>query len=224
MGDAMAKTLSEAASNRAVQAEIDPEFDAMQMAYSALRALDTDARRRVIEYVMRRFSIGSLSVGEDSRPDSSLTRQETVTNQISRSAEPDHAEEEGVEGISPIAQKWMRRNGLEATNLSKLFSLGVDEIDLVAKSVPGKGKKERMHNVLLLQCVAAYLSSGAPRVADDKLREACLHYDAYDSPNFSKYLRSLAAEVSGSKEAGYSLTARGLTAATELVKSLGTSK
>jgi len=35
----------------------------------------------------------------------------------------------------------MTRNGLEAEKLSAIFSLGIDEIDLVAKSVPGKGKK-----------------------------------------------------------------------------------
>ncbi len=62
---------------------------------------------------------------------------------------------------SPVAQKWMRRNGLQAEHLSSIFSLGGDEIDVVAKSVPGKSTKARMHNVFLLKGVAAYLAGGA---------------------------------------------------------------
>ncbi len=49
------------------------------------------------------------------------------------------------------------RNGLTAKGLSGVFSLGVDEIDLIAKNVPGKSKTDRTHSVLLLKGVAAYL-------------------------------------------------------------------
>src|ERR1700731_4194300 len=91
-------------------------------------------------------------------------------------------------GISPLARKWMTRNGLGAQSLTSLFSLGADEIDLVARTVPGKSKRERMRSVLLLKVIAAYLSNGAARVTHEQVKEACLHYDAYDSPNHAKYL------------------------------------
>jgi hypothetical protein len=123
-------------------------------------------------------------------------------------------------GISPVASKWMVRNGFTAASLSSLFSLGLDEIDLVASAVPGATKKDRMRSVLLLKGIASYLSSGVARVSDEKTREACLHYDALDIPNFAKHIKGLAREVGGTKESGYSLSAAGLSGATELIKEL----
>jgi hypothetical protein len=135
---------------------------------------------------------------------------------------PSTATDDDVDGVSPIALKWMRRSQLSGKQLSALFSLGIEEIDLVAKSVPGKSKAERVRSVALLLGIAGYLSSGVARVADDKLREACGHYDAYDGTNFSKQLKAVNAEVTGSKESGYTLSSRGLTSATELIKSMVT--
>src|SRR5207248_2479056 len=74
------------------------------------------------------------------------------------------ATDDEFEGISSVAQRWMRRNGLSPKQLSKLFTLGVDEIDLIAKSVPGKTTKQKMRSVALLTGVAAFLGSGAARV------------------------------------------------------------
>jgi hypothetical protein len=64
------------------------------------------------------------------------------------------------------------------------------------------------------------LHSGAARITHQQIKEVSLHYDAYDGTNFAAYLKDFAAEVSGTKEAGYSLTPRGMSAATELVKQL----
>jgi hypothetical protein len=114
----------------------------------------------------------------------------------------------------------MVRNGLQAKQLSSIFSLGVDEIDLVARSVPGKRKAEKLHSILLLKGLAAYLGSGVARFTHEQLKEACLDYDAYDPSNFAAVLKRLSSEVSGDKEKGYVLTARGLTRATEMVKKM----
>jgi hypothetical protein len=114
----------------------------------------------------------------------------------------------------------MARNGLQADQLSRIFSLGVDEIDLIAETVPGKSKAERVYSVALLKGAAAYLGTGAARFTHEQIKEACLHYDAYDSPNFAATLKRLASEVAGSKETGYTLTARGLASATEALKKM----
>jgi hypothetical protein len=111
-------------------------------------------------------------------------------------------------GISSVARKWMARNGLQASELTKVFSLGVDEIDLVAKTVPGKSKRERMRNVFLLRGVAAYLGTGAARFSHEQVKEACLHYDAFDATNFAAHFKSLSNEVSGSRDTGYTLCSR----------------
>jgi hypothetical protein len=131
---------------------------------------------------------------------------------------------EDVEGINAVALKWMRRSGLNPKSLQTLFSLGIDEIDLVAKSVPGTSKRERTRNVLLLKAIAAYLGTGAARVTYEQLKEASLHYSAYDAANFATHIKSFVSDVGGTKESGFTLTARGLTAATDLIREMLASK
>lgn len=194
---------------------VDPEFEAMRTVHTALSSLDPDARERVWTYVSQRLGIATNPPIEAPSPEG------YDRTPLPRS-EPEHNNEESgeAEGISPVALKWMRRNGIGAEQLTSIFSLGIDEIDLVADTVPGKSKRERMHNVLRLSAIAAYLASGAARVSHESLKEACLHYDAFDGPNFAKTLKSLGREVSGTKESGYTLTASGVTAATSLVKKM----
>lgn len=218
----MAKTVSETGVRELEKGETDPELEAMAALHAVLRGLAADAQTRVIEYVIRRLALNPRNLAPDAVSSALRPGTQSGGGQVdfSESHDPDTAG--GLEGISPVAQKWMRRNGLQPVALSALFSLGVDEIDLVAKTVPGKTKKERMRSVLLLLGVAGYLSTGAARIPDDKLREACIHYDAYDLSNFSAYMKTLNAEASGSKESGYTLTARGLTSATDLVKQITT--
>jgi hypothetical protein len=77
-----------------------------------------------------------------------------------------------------------------------------------------------MRSVFLLKGVAAYLGTGAARFTHEQMKEACLHYDAFDAGNFATNFKGLASEVSGSKDSGYALTARGLASATEMVKTM----
>jgi hypothetical protein len=206
------------------QGDQDPEIIAISAVYASLKDLNSDAQKRVLSYVSSKLSLtkaelegygqegGSASVAkadEAGHPTSKIIEEETK-----------HHIDDELEGISPVARKWMQRNGLNAKQLAKIFSLGVDEIDLVAKTVPGGKKKEKMRSVFLLKGVAAYVGSGVARFTYEQAKEACLHYDAYDVANFSKYFRDMAPEVSGTKDSGYQLTARGLTAATEILKTI----
>jgi hypothetical protein len=52
------------------------------------------------------------------------------------------------------------------------------------------------------------------------IREACVHYDASDQGNFARCLRDFAREVGGTRESGYTLTAAGLAAPTDIIKEL----
>ena len=114
----------------------------------------------------------------------------------------------------------MQRSGFTVDQLGHLFSLGADEIDLVSKSVPGNSKSARVRSIVILKGLASYLSSGVPRISAEQIKEACLHYDAFDSNNHAKYLKNMSTEVTGGKSSGYSLTARGITAGTELIRGL----
>jgi len=197
---------------------IDPEIEAIAIVYRAIAALDSPAQQRVLQYVASKLghSVATIPVSIDTADGPKL-----VTPMV----EPPHqqpGDSTGDDdlGISPVALKWMRRNNLGVNQLSAIFSLGVDEIDLVAKAIPGKGKKERCLNVVLLKGIAEYLASGAPRITQEQIKETCLHYDAFDATNFAANLKSFSGDLSGTKASGFTLTARGLTNATELIKSL----
>ena len=196
--------------------EIDPEIAAMTLVLDALKRLEASSQQRVLDYVAGRLD---LRRGEDRQGAIQAYGSETAEAAHSHSTETGEATSD-LEGISPVAIRWMRRNSLTAEGLSTIFSLGVEDIDLVAKTVPGRNKKERMHSVILLKGIASYLGGGVARVSHDQIKEACLHYDAFDSANFATYMKSFGPEVAGSKESGYALTARGITTATETLRSL----
>lgn len=198
----------------------DPEIVAISAVYAALKDLAQDSQSRVLSYVAGKLNITSCQF-EALQDEREKHRQEAPDARTGESAAGGREhEEEGLEGISPVAKRWMVRNGLQQRQLSAVFSLGVDEIDLIAKTVPGKNKKEKMHSVFLLKGVAAYLGTGTARFTHEQIKEACLHYDAFDAANFAAYFKSLSSEVSGSKDAGYTLNARGLASATEIVKAI----
>jgi hypothetical protein len=205
-----------------VEAGVDPEIAAIGMVHAGLKDLDADAQKRVLDFVVAKLKLRLKGETPEAKlPLRQQSDEEPSEAKVAIHHQGDAADDDDEnDGISSTAKKWMRRNGLESEKLSSIFSLGVDEIDLVAKSVPGKGKKERMHSVFLLKGVASYLGSGSPRFSYDQVKEALVHYDGFDSSNFAAFLKTLAPEVSGSKEGGFTLTARGLTNATALLKEM----
>ncbi len=203
---------------------VAPEVAAIAAVHDAIKDLGPEAQSRVLNYVALMLNVSPQKL---ENPAAMLREKEPE-----ESASPSPREEgvgrgeqsdETLEGISPAGRKWLARNGLQAKLLWKQFSLGGDEIDLIAETVPGKSKKDKMHNVFLLKGIAAYLGSGAARFTHEQIKEACLHYDAFDAANFATYLKSIAADVAGSKGVGYTLTARGIASATELVKMMAPS-
>jgi hypothetical protein len=198
----------------------DPEITAISEVHAALQDLESDAQSRVLKYVADKLGLSgpirstSGSTGTD-EPDENLNAKRSEEHTENR------VEEIGVlEGISPAGKKWIARSGLQPNQLSAIFSLGGDEIDLIAKSVPGNNKTKRMRSVILLKGLASYLGTGAARLTDQEVRETCLHYDALDAGNFAHIIKGLASEVTGSKETGYTLSARGQASATEMVKDI----
>jgi len=197
----------------------DPEIAAISIVYDALRALEPDAQSRVLAYVAGKLKLPLVSRTHHNQEDAPAAKVgDSVI--LERVPEKERSSDGALEGISPIAQKWMTRNSLQTSQLESIFSLGVDEIDLIATTVPGKNKKEKMRNVFLLKGVGAYLGTGAARFTHEQIKDTCLHYDAFDAANFAAYFKSLSSEVSGSKSEGYTLTARGLAIATELLKAM----
>lgn len=207
----------------APKAIVDPEFAAIGTIYQALSPLEAEAQLRVVKYVVAKLNI-KMETPRSSDRQSDLEAKNRAGEADDSAIHNTHATEESgqddLEGISPAGKKWMARNGMRASELATIFSLGIDEIDLVAEKVPGTNKKERMRSVYLLKGVAAYLGGGVASFTQAQVKEALLHYDAFDSANNAAYFGSLSSEVSGTKEAGYSLTPRGLSSATALLKSM----
>jgi hypothetical protein len=200
----------------------DQEITAISKVYEALKGLAPEAQMRVLSYVAAKLNIEAPT--PESAPERRARLPEDDDERNERGAETKQEakqdSDDELEGISPVARKWITRSGLQPASLSKVFSLSTDEIDLIAKTVPGKSQRDRMRSVFLLKGIAAYLGSGAARFSHAQIKEACLHYDAFDSTNFSKYLKSLSGEVSGSKDTEYALTPRGIAGATEMVKEM----
>jgi hypothetical protein len=187
----------------------------MSMIIGVLKGLEPEAQSRVLDYVQRKLKLDPAPVAASAEP-SHARRDDSLDSPNAKGEE----EAENEDGINEVARKWMRRNSLTTHSLGALFSLGVEDIELVANKVPGKSKRERMHSVILLKGVASYLGSGVARFTHADLKETCLHYDAYDVANSTSYMKSFASEVSGSAKTGYTLSARGLASATDLVKAL----
>jgi hypothetical protein len=195
--------------------EQDSEIVAISAVYTALKGLSPEAQARILSYVAAKLEIEGSTLETSLVLRKPLEDERASRTNESAGGKPDPQDE--LEAISPVAKKWMTRNGFQAAQLSKLFSLS-DEIDLVSETVPGQNKKEKMRSVFLLKGIAAYLASGAARFSHQQVKEACLHYDAFDVGNFAKHFKDLSSEVSGTKDSEYALTPRGLANATEMVK------
>lgn len=198
------------------KAQMEPELVAMSAVHAALKELEPEVQMRVLSWVASKLKIRWSPV------ESAMGRRDEHENDEPEVSTGDTREDANgiLDGISAVARKWIARNGIEPEKLSTLFSLGGEEVDLIAKSVPGKNKKERMHSVFLLKGIAAYLGAGVARFTHEQMKEACLHYDAFDAANFALYFRGLAGEVTGGKSGGYALTPRGMANATEIVKGM----
>jgi hypothetical protein len=202
------------------------QIKAISSVFDALKGLDSDLAIRVLEIVA-----GLIEPKYHLQPKNNSSKDSAVSNESNSStASEDSRMESGKgdsidtdnvsDGINIIGKKWLARNDLSIQKVSEIFSLGVDEIDLVSKSVPGNTVAKRMRSVFLLKGIASLLSGGAPRFTHDQIREVSQHYKAWDNTNSSKYIKNLSSEVSGSAAAGYTLTTRGLSEAASIIKEM----
>jgi len=205
---------------------IDPEISAISAVYDALRELDEAAQIRVIEYVRKKLGHknGAREVPAEEEGNDHETAPVGRSSEAADEVPAPQDENDPWNSVSPVAKKWVQRNDLDKKFLGTIFSIGGEEIDLIAKVLPGKSMRQRVHEVILLKGIAAYLGGGVARLSHDALKEACSHYDAYDSTNLSKTIKSFAPDVSGTKENGYSLTPRGLASGAELLKQMNKPK
>lgn len=93
--------------------------------------------------------------------------------------------------VVPDAIKpFLTANAITTEILEKVFHPTGPGAQLLASSIPGKGKANKLVSLSLLLCVKHALESGSFTCTLKELRELAVHYDCYDSPNFSTTLKA----------------------------------
>ena len=93
-------------------------------------------------------------------------------------------------GIPDAVKPFLTANAITTDILEKVFHPTGPGAQLLASSIPGKGKANQLVSLSLLLCVRQALESGSFTCTLKELRELAVHYDCYDSANFSATLKA----------------------------------
>jgi hypothetical protein len=93
-------------------------------------------------------------------------------------------------GIPDLVKPFLTANAITTDILEKVFHPTGPGAQLLASSIPGNGKANKLVSLSLLLCVKQALESGSFTCTLKELRELAVHYDCYDSTNFSKTLKA----------------------------------
>lgn len=132
----------------------------------------------------------------------------------------------GGQGAVPDAVKpFLTANGITTEILEKVFHPAGPGAQLLASDIPGAGKANKMVSLSLLLCVKQALEAGNFVCTLKELREMAVHYDCYDSTNFSKTLKgSKNYYKPREKGADLELSGPGLKKAGEIIKGIAASE
>ena len=101
------------------------------------------------------------------------------------------------------------------SQIEQIFHIDSGGVELL--SAVGQGKRQQTINTYLLTGVAELLRSGKAEFTDEVARSKCTGLGCYDLPNHNKALREFGNRITGSKKAGWKLTAPGLAEAVKLI-------
>jgi hypothetical protein len=93
-------------------------------------------------------------------------------------------------GVPDAVKPFLTANAITTEILEKVFHPTGPGAQLLASSIPGNGKANKLIGLSLLLCVKHALESGSFTCTLKELRELAVHYDCYDSPNFSATLKA----------------------------------
>jgi hypothetical protein len=93
-------------------------------------------------------------------------------------------------GVPDAVKPFLTANAITTDILEKVFHPAGPGAQLLASSIPGNSKATKLINLSLLLGVKQALESGSFTCTLKELRELAVHYDCYDSPNFSTILKS----------------------------------
>jgi len=124
-------------------------------------------------------------------------------------------------GVQDSVKPFLTANAITTEILEKVFHPTGPGAQLLASAIPGNSKANKLVNLSLLLCIKQALESGSFTCTLKELRELAVHYDCYDSPNFSSTLKANKNYYKPrDKGAGLELSGPGLKKAGEIIKSI----
>ena len=124
-------------------------------------------------------------------------------------------------GVPDAVKPFLTANAITTDILEKVFHPTGPGAQLLTSSIPGNGKANKLVSLSLLLCVKQALESGSFTCTLKELRELAIHYDCYDSPNFSANLKTNKNYYKPrEKGANLELSGPGLKKAGEIIKGI----
>src|SRR5262249_24735761 len=91
--------------------------------------------------------------------------------------------------IPDAVKPFMTAQGITSNMLGKVFHPAGPGAQLLASEIEGSGKSAKQVNLAILLCVRQSLDDGSFTCTLKELREMAVHYNCYDSANFSTNLK-----------------------------------
>lgn len=124
-------------------------------------------------------------------------------------------------GVPESVKPFLTANAITTDVLARVFHPIGAGAQLLAASIPGSGKANRLVSLSLLLSVKQALESGNFTCTLKELRELAVHYDCYDSANFAATLKNNKGYYKPrDKGADLELSGPGLKKAGELIKNI----
>jgi hypothetical protein len=120
--------------------------------------------------------------------------------------------------VSQAASVWLAKAKITKDQLEQHLHFDNGQVKVI--SLPGNATKriDQVRHTYLMQGLASFLTTGDASFSDKDARELCEHFGCYDHTNHAKYIKEFGNRITGSKSAGWKLTAPGLTAAADLIR------
>ncbi len=122
--------------------------------------------------------------------------------------------------IGPNAKRWLRQNHIDESDLHEVFYIQQGNVEIIAHDVPGSSKRAKTRSCYLIAGIRSLLSTDQADFGESEAVEFCRHVGCYDSANHANTRKELGNQLRGHKETGFSLSAPGLRAAGDLVKTM----
>ena len=126
-------------------------------------------------------------------------------------------------GAPDAVRPFLTANAITSEMLEKVFHPAGVGAQLLVSSIEGTSKSTKLANLAILLCVRQGLETGSFTCTLKQLREMAVHYDCYDSTNFSANLKQYKNYFRPrDKGADLELSGPGLKKAGDLIKAAAT--